>query len=125
MPFMKLFPIGHVAVGVGLTYYVIAGFVNKTDIRINPLKVSVLSYPMKWFGNKEVRVDDVKQLYTTEKITSNKNGTSVSYTVNIMTSMGKQLKLVSGLQSKDQGIFIEKKIEEVLGLADEPVSGEV
>lgn len=123
---MKLFPIGHVAVGVGLTYYVIAGFVNKTDIRINPVKVSVKSYPMKWFGNKEVGIDDIKQLYTTEKISNNSNnGTSVSYTVNIVTGMGKKLKLVSGLQNKEQGIFIEKKIEEVLGIFDEEVAGEV
>ncbi|HKK17661.1 MAG TPA: hypothetical protein VJ952_03185 [Opitutales bacterium] len=122
---MKLFPLGHVAVGIGLTYYVVAGFLNKTDVRINPLKVSVRSYPMKWFGNKEVPIDDIKQLYTTEKISNNKNGTSMSYTVNILTPAGKQLKLLSGLQAKEQGIFIEKKIEEVLGIEDQKVAGEV
>lgn len=80
---------------------------------------------MKWFGNKEVGIDDIKQLYTTEKISNNKNGSSARYTVNILTREGKQRKLVSGLQSKEQGIFIEKKIEEVLGIEDEEVAGEV
>lgn len=122
---MKVFPIVHVAVGVGLTYYVIAGFLNKTDITISALKIGVRSYPVKWFGNKEVRVDDIEQLYTTEKVTRNNNTTSVSYTVNVLTKMGKKVKLVSGLDEKEQGIFIEKKIEEILGIKDEKVAGEV
>lgn len=122
---VKIFPIGHVAVGLGLTYYVIAGFVNKTDIRINPIKLSVLSYPMKWFGNKEVDVDRIKQLYTTEKVTQGKNGASVTYIVNIVTKENRQLKLLGGLQTKEQALYIEKKIEEVLAIPDEHVAGQV
>ena len=122
---VKVFPIGHVAVGVGLTYFVIAGFLNKTDITISFFSVKVRSFPVKWFGDKEVAVDDIQQLYVTEKISQNKNGTQVRYTVNIMTKSNRQIKLVSGLQEREQAIFIEKKIEEILALPDEAVAGEV
>ena len=36
----KIFPIAHVAVGVGLSYYVLTGFVNHTTIAVRPTRRS-------------------------------------------------------------------------------------
>ena len=113
---MKLFPIGHLAVGVGLTYFVIAGYFNKTDIIIDPMYIEVKIYPIKWFGNKKIDITEIKQLYTTEKISNTKNGTTVRYQVSVVTNENKQKKLVGGLESREQGLFIEHKIEEILGI---------
>ncbi|MCH6256196.1 hypothetical protein MLD52_06525 [Puniceicoccaceae bacterium K14] len=122
---MKLFPIGHIAVGLGLTYYVIAGYLNKTDISLDPSFLEVKHYPVKWFGNKRIDIGDIKQVYTEEIVTRTKNGTRISYVVKVIQSNDKAQKLVSGLSSKDQGIFIESKIENILGIKNVPVSGEV
>ena len=122
---MKLFPLGHVAVGVGLLYYVIAGYFNKTDIIIDSLNLEVKHYPVKWFGNKCIDVADIKQLYTSERVTNNKNGTTITYKVNVIDNQGRSKGLVGGLESKEQGLFIERKIEEILGILDEEVSGAV
>ena len=122
---MKLFPIGHVAVGLGLIYFIIATFLNRSDIRISPLAVEVRHGPMKWPGNKKVAVDAIKQLYVEEHVTNTKNGQSVSYRVNVLTQASRRIKLVTGLKDRAQALFIEKKIEEVLALPDEAVAGEL
>jgi hypothetical protein len=45
---MVLFPVLHVAVGVSLTYYVLAGFLNKTQILIDGLDLHVRHRPIPW-----------------------------------------------------------------------------
>ena len=47
-----LFPLGHVAVGVGLTYSVLMGFFNNTVIRVTAEgEVIVRHGPLPWCGN--------------------------------------------------------------------------
>ena len=36
---MKLFPLLHVAAGIGLTYYTLAGFLNRTSVEIMPTRM--------------------------------------------------------------------------------------
>ena len=48
--FMLVFPVFHVAIGVGLTYFVICGFVNRTVVRIAGGELSVWHGPMPWPG---------------------------------------------------------------------------
>jgi len=45
---MTLFPIGHVAVGVALTYLVVASLLNTTSIRIQQGSLSVRHRPVPW-----------------------------------------------------------------------------
>ncbi|MEX0330832.1 MAG: hypothetical protein AB3N64_05355 [Puniceicoccaceae bacterium] len=120
-----LFPLGHVAVGVGLTYFVIAGFINKTDIIISPMQVEVRIHPMKWPGQGIYDISDIKQLYTYQKVRRTKNGTSITYEVRLIDKHNQQKTLIKGLESKDQGLYIEKEIEKIIGVQDAPVAGEV
>ena len=48
-----LFPLLHVAVGVGLTYYVISGFLNSTRILIDDEFVHIRHQPLPWRGNRD------------------------------------------------------------------------
>ena len=123
--FHILFPIGHVAVGIGLTYFVVAGFVNKTDIIISPMQLVVRIHPMKWPGEGRYDITDIKQLYTYEKVRQTKNGQSVTYEVRLLDKHDKQKTLIRGLENKEQGIYIEKEIEKIIGVIDQPVAGEV
>ncbi len=61
-----LFPILHVAVGVGLTYFVIAGWLNRTRITTDYGSVSVRHYPVPWIGNMTIEAFDLRQLYAKE-----------------------------------------------------------
>lgn len=120
-----LFPLGHVAVGAGLTYFTVAGFVNKTDIIISPMQLVVRIQPLKWPGEGTYFISDVKQLYTYEKVRKTKNGHSITYEVRMLDNHDQQKTLVRGLENKNQGIYIEKEIEKIIGIKDTAVAGEV
>ena len=120
-----LFPMLHVAVGVGLTYYTICGLVNRTVIRVSGGELTVRHGPLPWPGNHNVFADDLKQLYCTEHIHRRNNSTSTSYRVNALLAGGKKLKLLSGLTEADQALFIEQRLEEHLRIVDRRVTGEI
>jgi hypothetical protein len=123
---MILFPIGHVAVGVGLTYYTIAGFMNRTFITINQQWITVTHGPLPWIGNKRIDRIQVGQLYAEElRSQSSRGGTSFQYLLNIILRDNTKLKLLAGLPSPDIALFIEQTIEEYLQIEDKPVTGEI
>ncbi len=122
---MTLFPIGHVAVGIGLGYYVLAGWLNRTTIVASHQQLGVRHSPIPWFGAKDIAASDLKQLYAKEKVSRSRNSTSVTYEVRAVTHSGKNVKIVSGLENQEQAFFIEQKIEHYLGIENVAVRGEV
>lgn len=124
---MKVFPIGHVAVGIGLTYYTLAGFFNKTIIEVYGGALTIIDTPFTLFRNKHVASEDIKQLYVKERRAQSRNSYSTSYyyEVHIVTRDNKNVKLLGGLTDHEQALFIEQKIEGFLGIKDERVAGEM
>lgn len=119
------FPLMHVAVGIGLTYYVVAGWFNRTHIFVSHGKIAVHHRPILWWGNKELESSNLKQLYVKEKISQSRNSTSVTYEVHAITHNGRNIKLVTGLETSEQALYIEQEIEKYLGIEDIPVKGEI
>lgn len=124
--FMLLFPILHLAVGIGLVYYVLAGYLNKTSIRVGWSSITIEHTPLPWLGEQKVDARDIKQIYVKESITrSRRGGTSTTYRVHALTHSGKNLKLLSGLPDSEQALFVEQEIEKFLRIEDVPVRGEM
>lgn len=121
---MSVFPVLHVAVGVGLTYWTIAGFVNRTEIVVDGRALSVVHRPMPWFGSLRMPVEQIDQLYCRQKISHGKNGTSVSYQLFAAEKGGGKRKILSGLMDSDQALFVERSVESYLGIRDRRVAGE-
>jgi hypothetical protein len=122
---MICFPIAHVAVGVGLTYSVITGFINRTILEVTPGKLQLWHEPLPWTGEVKMDTDDIKQLYSKEKSTRGENGTSYTYELWMVTRDGRSRKLLSGLDSSDVPLYIEQQIEAWLHIQDLPVAGEL
>ncbi len=122
---MIVFPLGHVAVGVGITYSVIAGFLNRTTLAVDRNVFTVHHDPVPWFGEVKVKPADLDQLYCKEKISHGKNGTSTSYQLCAVLKDGRKLDLVSGLDSPDVALFIEQQVEDWLRIEDRSVPGEM
>ena len=122
---MKLFPLIHVAAGIGLTYFTLAGFVNRTIVRASSGELAIRHLPLPWPGNKVLSRADVEQLFCEEKMSRGRNGTSVAYQVSAVMRGGSRVKLVSGLASPEQALFIEEQIEGFFGIKDRPVAGEM
>jgi hypothetical protein len=123
---MVIFPVAHLAVGVGLTYFTLAGFLNQTTIDVDPFRLRIRHGPLPWFGNCTLPAAEIDQLYCQEKTRRHDNGGCITaYGVNAVTKGGRQVKLMSTLEDQDQALFIEQQIEQCLGIEDRPVGGEL
>lgn len=114
-PLMSIiFPLGHVAVGVGITYYVLASLVNKTDITVSPAGVTVVTGPAPWIGNKAVKAGDITDVMVRER-----SGSRNRRTFNVMYAdqARKERKLVTWLAESDQAEFIAQVIRHALNIA--------
>ena len=122
---MIVFPMGHVAVGLALTYYTLAGFLNSTIIMLNHQFLIITHTPLPWFGNRRVESAQLAQLYAEQVIAQSRNSSSSSYQLNAILRDNRKVKVLSGLPSQDVALFVEQSIEEYLRIADEPVAGEI
>lgn len=124
---MAVFPILHVAAGIGLTYYTICLFFNRTDISIADQQLDIHHSPIPWWkGNVNLPTKDIKQIYVKEKINSNKNGGQTrSYVLNCKMMDGSDKKLLNvGVLDAQQAKELEHRLEAFIGIDNEPVPGE-
>ena len=124
-----VFPIAHVAVGVGLTYFVLAGFLNSTVIRVADGMLSVRHGPILWRGNLDLPADGIEQIYCQKKLHTNRDSdghmtNSTHYEVHAVIN-GQKNKLLSGLTGADHALFIEQRLEQFLGIENRSVPGEM
>lgn len=117
---MIVFPIAHLAVGVGLTYSTLAGFLNRSYVSIDRKNFVVSHRPLPWLGNLRVPVNQVKQLYCKEK-----RGKQTTYQLSVILKDGRKRDLLSNLDSPEIGFYMEHQIENWLDITDQPVRGEI
>lgn len=115
-----VFPIFHLAIGVGLTYVVIAGFVNRTWITAERDTISVRHGPVPMGKALSFRRRDIEQFFCWAK--PSKNG--ATYQVDLLLAGRVRHPFVSELETLEQARFIEQELERYLGIADAPVPGE-
>ena len=118
-----VFPIAHVAAGVGLTYFTLAGFLNRTTLHLNERFLSVRHGPLPWKGNHTLAREDIKQLYCEHDVKRGKNGSTEWYYLSAVLMDERKVRL--GTMPVDQAKYIEDLFEERLGIADMYVPGEV
>ena len=121
---MAALPAIHLAIGLGLTYATIAGFVNTTTIRIDGSRMTVRHHPLPWPGNTQLANAEVQQLFCQEKINRGRNGVSYTYSVNALLHDGTRKRVVSDLDAPELPIFLEQHAEAWMKIADTPVPGE-
>jgi hypothetical protein len=123
-PFVLLFMMPFVVVGFYLFYYGLANIFNTTTITIDFDNINIKHAPLFWVGNRDVYKHDLKQIYVKQHTHKNRNHVSYSYSVNAIDRENKEVKLVSGLQTPEQGKWIEQKMENFLKIQNKPVNGE-
>jgi DNA-directed RNA polymerase subunit RPC12/RpoP len=122
---MAVFPLLHVAVGIGVTYSTIAGFINRTVLEVSRDEIGVWFEPLPWLGEKTLKTREVKQFYCKEKVVHSKNGTQTQYELYAVTASNQQVKLLGNLENPDAALFFEQQLERWLKIADRPVAGEI
>ncbi len=119
-----VFPLIHVAVGLGLAYYTIAGFLNRTYIDVDGRQIAITHAPLPWPGSKTIPAHSIAQLYVIENRRRSRNGEHFSYDLRAIDKSGQRLKVLSTLPEPDQALYVEQAVEERLGIESRPVPGE-
>lgn len=120
-----LFPLGHVAAGIFITYITVAGFLNRTRVQVSRDQLVIRHGPLPWPGNKELAGRQLTQLFGEEVIRRGKNGVTVTYDLVAVNRESRKVKLLTGLTERDQVLYLEQALERRLGIEDAPVDGEV
>jgi hypothetical protein len=105
--------------GLGLTYYTLAGFLNRTIITVNLQWLIITHGPLPLHADKRIEITRINQLYAED--TSSRFG----YRLNAILRDNTKLNLLSGLSSPDIARFVEQSVEEYLHIEDRPVAGEM
>jgi hypothetical protein len=126
-PPLVFFGLVHAVVSFGLSWAALCGLFNRTRIEVEPGFLRVRHGPLPWPGNREVPVSRIRQLYCTEVDESDSDGTSFSYSLLATPGpgAGKPLVLIKRLPKPEQALFLEQAVEQLLGIADRPVEGEI
>ncbi len=122
---MSLFGLLHTAVGVGLAYATVAGFVNRTIIRVGHGQLEVRHGPLPWLGNRSLPSHEIEQIYCQEAVSRNDNGSQYRYTVYAILQGNHREKLLAGLIEAEQALYVEQELERFLNIKDRPVRGEL
>jgi hypothetical protein len=122
---MTLFPIAHLAVGVGLTYFVVASFLNRTTISVEGGVLSVRHGPLPWRGNLSLPSRAVEQLYVAE--TSAGSGEDKARRLELRARLrdNSEKALLKSLTDASQALYLEQELERFLRIRDAEVAGEL
>jgi len=115
----------HFFSGLILTYYCLAGFINKTKLFVAKETLRVVDTPLGFFRNSTIKLNELDQLYSKEKIHRGKKLFWSSFEVYAILKRGKVVRLVSGLNKSEQALYIEQTLEDFLGIHDRLVDGEI
>jgi hypothetical protein len=130
-PFLLL----HLGVGAGFSYVTLAGMLNTTRVEASRSELTIRHGPLPWPGNRTVPGHELTQLYCQEARGSKKGLFGMfhdagdlfasSYSLHGVDRQGRQVKLLSGLEDKNQVLYLELALERQLGIEDSPVAGEL
>ena len=123
LPFL-LFPLLHVAAGIGLTAYTVALFVNRTTLTLRDGSLQIRHHPIPWRGARTLPASGLSQFYAVRRVHHNKNTTSTSYDLMVLDGQDTATHLLRGLSTLEQARYLEQWLEQALGIKNRPVEGE-
>lgn len=119
---MLLFPLLHVAAGIGISWWTLATLLNTTEIRLRSGMLEVAHGPLPWPTPDRLPTASLDQLYAVLK---RGNKGRVSYELHARQKGGVSHKLLGQLPSADLARYLEQRVESYLELADRPVAEEL
>ena len=121
---MLVFPLIHVAVGVGLTYYTLAGFLNTSSVIIDQKQLKVQHDPLPWGGEVKIPIKNIHQFYCKQERHSGKNSVTYSYILSVILKDRSAVDLLKSVDTPEIATFMEHQLETFLRIEDQAVRGE-
>lgn len=100
---------------LAMGYFSLASCINKTVIMVNSSFLKVRHSPLPWFGSLEIKSGDIEQIYCRYQHVPEGKTNSV-FVVFARMKQGKSIKLIGGIDSAGQAVYIERTIEKYLGI---------
>jgi hypothetical protein len=120
-----VFPIAHVAVGLGLIYAVVTMLLNRTTLRIRHGQLQVTHGPIYYPGGRTLAVDDIDQLYCGTAAGQSADGKAgIKFALHARLKSGRTVVLFPALGDVGLARAVEQLVERRLGIADQSVAGE-
>lgn len=119
-----IFPLLHLAVGIGMTYTAAASLLNKTWIKMGIGRFIVRHGPIPFLRNFELTNSEIKQLFVKHRLRRLRGSVESLYTLMLRPRNGKDIKVTKDFLSAVDAVAFERVIEKTLGIRDEPVPGE-
>ncbi len=108
---------------VAAGYVLITALFNHTDIHVTASELKIKIRPIPWYGNRTIAKSEIVQLFVREKVNEDSYGQiSKNYEIHWIDSRNQRRPLVRGLRVHE-AIYLENRLEEILGIEDQPVSG--
>ncbi len=108
------------AMGGAMVYWGVAGWFNRTVIRVSPERIVLQTGPLPAFGNSSVATQDVASIDLRVSVSSTgKGGTSTSCSIWTKQADGNEAKLSRGFLTatwlREDAEFIHRELEAALG----------
>jgi hypothetical protein len=103
-----------------MTYLTAAQWVNRTHIVVSKDRVTVRHRPLPYFGQKTIPAADILRLHGNVTVGLGSDAEDADYQINVLTCSGRIVRLVSGLASAEQQVFIAHQIAKYLGVEVAP-----
>jgi len=109
---LGVFLIPHIWIGIGMTYFYVTLFVNRTTIFCDKDRLKVSHGPLPWFGQRDLHARDIEQLFVVTH-----RGKNTSYTLDARLKSGQTLRIL-GNSPRAKLEYIEQEIESFLGITN-------
>ncbi len=126
-PMVLCFMIPFYIVGIGMAYYVLAGFLNRTTVTIRGDGVATRHSPIPMFGTSNIHADRraIEQVYCRRRTAYESNDVPVHvFDIHYVKKGGDDTCLIKGLDTISKAVFIEQQIERLYVIDDIAVEGE-
>jgi hypothetical protein len=114
----------HGGVGLYVVHFGLSHLINKTLITCTSNTLKLNSGPIPNFNDRVISKEDISQLYFTEKVTTRRGRTSVTYRLHMLDRNNKSTRLIKSLPNPEAARFIEKKLEHFFKVKNLEVAGE-
>ncbi|MDQ7024016.1 MAG: hypothetical protein Q9P44_00480 [Anaerolineae bacterium] len=125
--FMLMFLAIHIIVGISIGYYVLSGFLNRTQILIRKKGLEITHRPLPKWNDPDKMIDRraIEQVYCKQRLEYTSNGVLLFvFDVHYIEKGAQDVVLVKGLATHEEALFIEQQIEKLYGIKDEAVADE-
>ncbi len=135
---LSLVPLAFLIIGLVGGYMALAGVVNKTVIRLGR-RLSIRHGPLPWPGNRTIDAARIRQLYVVRReryrwhrihdhrhdLHTLREPVLVTwFALRAVLDDGTSLTLIDRIDDEEEAAWLERAIEQRLGIADQPVRSE-